>query len=108
MSLYDFVYNLQRKPERAKKTIWTALLIFSFIILLTFWVFMFKKQVYQISANSNGKTETVGGNSNNLIGPAAAIIEGIKGLKSDISQRVGKLKSTPDQKERPVYELPEN
>jgi hypothetical protein len=108
MSLYDFVYNLQRKSERTKKGIWTALLIFSFIILSAFWVFMFKKQVYLISANSNGETETVGGNSNSLIGPAAAIIEGIKDLKSDISQKIGKLESAPDTKERQVYELPEN
>ncbi len=105
MSLYDFVYNLQRKPDRVKKRILAVLLIVSFILLSIFWVLMFKKQVSQTAINSNKEIETVGG-SQNLMGPAAAIIEGIKGLKSDISKKIGEFKSGPPA-ERPVYELPQ-
>lgn len=106
MSLYDFVYNLQRKPARAKKRILVALLIVSFVILSTFWVYMFKRQISRTMISSGGAEETVGGSGNSLIGPAAAIIDGIKGLKSDIAQKISEFKSESNKKERPVYELP--
>jgi cytoskeletal protein RodZ len=106
MSLYDFVYNLQRKPDRIKKRILIVMLVVSFILLSAFWVFMFKRQVSQTTTYSNSETETVGGDKQNIIAPAAAIIEGLKGLKSDISEKISAFKSTSNKEERPVYELP--
>ena len=108
MSLYDFIYNLQRKPYKTKKRILAGLLVVSFILLSVFWVFMFKRQISRTAINLGGLEETVGGNNQGLIGPAAAIIEGIKGLKSNISQKIEELKSASNKKERTVDELPQN
>ncbi len=108
MSLYDFVYNLQRKPYKTKKRILAGLLIVSFIALSVFWVIMFRSQVTKAPILSGGTEETLGGKDQNLLSPVAALIEGVKGLKSDISNKIGELNIGPSEKERPVYELPQN
>lgn len=84
------------------------MLVFSFLIMVSFWVFMFKKQVYQLSNLSSGETETVGGIGKNLVGPVSAIIEGVKSLKSDVTEKVSSLKSNSEGEiiERPAYDLP--
>ena len=113
MSLYNFLYNLQRKSYQSRKRILVGLVAVSFLFLATFWFFMFKNQVSQgtdpqVSPGS-GEFSIL---DQKLPGPVAALAEGFKGLKSDIAQKIGEYKTKLDSgtggNKRPVYELPVN
>ena len=114
MSLYDFIYNLQRKPAKYKKRVLVFLLAVSFLILAVFWFFMFKNQLAQNSGVSS-QNETVAGallGQDKLLSPTAALIEGFKDLKSEIGQKISQFgqQASPDfedKRVRGVYQLPQ-
>ena len=110
MSLYNFVYKLQRKPEKAKRQILIILLVFSFLILAMFWVFMFKNQVSKTTNVAGSSGTSLLGEDQKMLSPFAALIEGFRGFKSDITQKIQIYNqnsvSDSNQVVRPVYELP--
>lgn len=110
MSLYNFVYKLQRKPEKAKRQILIILLVVSFLILAMFWVFMFKIQVSKTTNVDGSVGASLLGEDQKILSPFAALIDGFKGFKSDIAQKVQSYNqnsvSDSNQIVRPVYELP--
>lgn len=111
MSLYNFLYNLQRKPYQTRKKVLAGLLIFSFLALAAFWVITFKKQVAEGLNGSEESGAAVLGENEKLLSPVAALIDGFKGFKDDIVKKVGEYKAglnTADNSARPVYELPQN
>ena len=73
---------------------------------------MFKDQVSKISSPQNTGAARILGSEEKLLSPLAALTEGFKSFKSDITQKIGeyKLNSSSSQIEnaRPVYKLPEN
>ena len=113
MSLYDFIYNLQRRPAKYKKRILVFLLAVSFVILAVFWFFLFKNQLAQ-NSGVFPKNETVAGallGQDKLLSPTAALIEGFKDLKSEIGQKISQFGQTgsagfEDKRVRGVYKLP--
>lgn len=78
--------------------------------LAAVWVFMFKNQVSKVSSPQTSGVEKVLGGEGKLLSPLAALAEGFKGFKDDITKKIGeyKLNSPPDEikNARPVYELP--
>ncbi len=117
MSLYNFIYNLQRKPDHAKKRVMIVLLVFCFIILSAFWVFMFKRQVSGVdvfSLKPRSQNQLAEPTKSELLSPVAALLEGFKGLKSDITaklkdatSRLSDSTTSPSEtRARKVYELP--
>ncbi len=112
MSLYNFIYKLQKKPERSRRQILFGVVAVFFVALIGWWVLMFKDQVSKISSSQNTGVENVLGSEEKLLSPLAALAEGFKGFKSDITQKIGEYKlnssSNRVEKARPVYKLPEN
>lgn len=109
MSLYNFVYNLQRKSKKAKKRILVLLLFFSFAVLLVVWVFMLKSQLSRVSLSGEAGPAKLLGEDQKLLSPMAALVEGFKGFKNDLTKKIGEYKgkiSAEPEKIRPVYELP--
>ena len=110
MSLYNFIYNLQKKSERTKQRILIALLLVSFFVLAGFWVWLFKNQVAQISSPQVSGAERVLGGEGKLLSPLASLVEGFKGFKNDVTQKISEYKlnslSNKIENARPVYELP--
>lgn len=111
MSLYNFIYQLQRKSERTKQRILIALLAVSFFVLAGFWVWLFKREVAQISSSPVSGAERVLGSEGKLLSPLASLVEGFKGFKQDLADKITEYKTgweanQNDKKERPVYELP--
>lgn len=112
MSLYNFVYKLQRKQAWYKRRVLVGLLVVSFLILVAFWVIMFRSQISKTNnlySAGGGEAETLG--SEKMMGPVAALIDGFKNLKSDIAGKLSEFRqktSEGDTRTRPVYELPMN
>lgn len=119
MSLYNFIYNLQRKSDHAKKRVMILLLVFCFIILSAFWVFMFRRQVSGVnifSLKPAQKNQPAEAAKPELLSPVAALVEGFKGLKSDIAAKLkdatgrlpGSTAAPSDSRVRKIYQLPQN
>ena len=118
MGLYDFIYNLQRKPDRAKKRVMIALLVFCFVMLSAFWVFMFRRQVSGVdifSLKAKAKNQPAAAAGAELLSPVAALAGGFKGLKSDLSAKLGEFSellskqtnSPSETRARQIYKLPQ-
>lgn len=74
-------------------------------------MFMFKSQVAEDSSaqSKSGLAKTFG--AEKMVGPVAALIDGFKNLKSDVSDKIKEFKGTIGSENigaRQVYELPEN
>ena len=113
MSLYNFLYNLQRKSYREKRRVLFGLLTISFIFLAVLWVFMFKNQVSRGTKSvSTSNLDEVSVLEEKMPGPTAALLEGFKGLKDDITRKIGEYKLKSDLKTngetRSIHELPVN
>lgn len=113
MSLYNFVYNLQRKNNKTKKRILVGLLAISFIVLMFFWILMFKNQLQKIDLSQKSGPAKLFGDEEKIVSPLAALVQGFKSLKSDASKKINEYgntvsnnKEVESQKVRTVYELP--
>ena len=113
MSLYNFVYNLQRKNNKTKKRILIGLLVASFIVLMFFWVLMFKNQLQKIDLSQKSGATKLLGDEEKIVSPLAALIQGFKSLKGSASKKINEYGNTvsnnkdmESQKVRTVYELP--
>lgn len=124
MSLYNFVYNLQRKNNKTKKNILVGLLAISFIVLMFFWILIFKSQLQKIDPSQSGSAKLLG-DEEKIISPLAALVQGFKNLKTDASKSISEYKNSvlkngatsqnidssqgqeiKNEKTRTVYELP--
>ncbi len=110
MSLYNFVYNLQRKPKKTKERILVGFLAASFIVLVTIWFFMFKNQLSQTRTALTPTSAKLLGEDQGLLSPLATLLQGFRGFKNDITQKIGEYRSnnapaTDSENIRPVYEL---
>mgnify|MGYP001560423784 FL=1 len=113
MSLYNFVYNLQRKNNKAKKRILVSLLACSFLLLMFFWVVMFKNQLQKIDLSQGSGAAKLLGEEEKMVSPLAALVQGFKSFKKEASDKMGEYGNMVSKKEevkiennRPVYELP--
>jgi len=119
MGLYDFILKQQKKPPEAKKRILVFLLIISFIILATAWIFIFQSQIKQtnltdFSASSDSSAQLGGQDlKSGLISPLAALKDGVIAFKNDVFEKIDLFKTTAEsiknfkeQRIRKVYELP--
>ncbi len=73
---------------------------------------MFKNQLNRIRIAEAPPAAKFLGQDQKLLSPVAALIEGFKGFKSDVTRKIGEYKSsnvsTDMENTRPVYELPES
>ncbi len=115
MSLYNFLYKLQRRPAKYKVRVLIGLLAACFLVLVVFWVIMFKDQVLRTNGDySNaGESPTATVGSQDMMSPLTALVDGFKGFQADVAGKVKDLSQqiqngSPDVRTRAVYELPEN
>lgn len=114
MSLYNFVYNLQRKNNKTKQRILVGLLAFSFLVLMFFWVLIFKNQLKKVDITGGSGVTKLLGEEEKMVSPLAALVQGFKSFKKEASNKVDELKSGVAQSEsqdkietnKPAYELP--
>lgn len=116
MSLYNFLYKLQRRPAKYKIRVLISLLVACFVVLAVFWVVMFKSQVLKTNSDyssNNGSPTIATVGSESMMSPLTALVDGFKSFQADVSNKIKDLgqqlgNSSQDARSRPVYELPQN
>lgn len=92
MGLYETIENLQNKSEGARRRILLLLLVISFVLLVSLWVFTIKKQVVNqngslfgvVPDNQKGTSDKNKQSNSGLLEPLASLKEGLSVVISDI------------------------
>ena len=127
MGFYEFIKNLQEKPDAKKRRMLISLILVSFIILMAVLIIDLKGRMggnqFLIFGPEDSQDQEQEKNEilDNVLGPVAAIKEGFELMIKDIKEKSDELFSETenisqpiDQKERisleerKVYKLPEN